>query len=339
MDRRGFLGFAAALAGSLMLPQAVFGQRRSRRINPGNFQGENYGWSPNPDARQTFIQSQAMPFLRQQNTLIEGSGAGKKALWYRMYEKITKGPLIPHEQGIGDCVSHGFGLGVDFLTCHQIEILKKRERWVTKCATEAIYGLSRVEVGKQRNSYSDGSTGVWAAEAISTYGILLRQKYKDFDFTTYDPEVAKQFGAKGLPDVLEPLAKEHPVQTVALVNSWEECRDAIYNGHMVAMCSNLGFGQFGASRDNEGFLRRSRRPWYHCMFLGAMDDESNRPGALAINSWGPKSVVGPKRHDQPDGSFWIDAENIDNAMKQGDSIAMSAYVGYPRVDVPSYVIW
>lgn len=338
MDRRDFMKWAALGAGSLLLPAHLMGQKsvftHRFRVKDGNF-----GWIPNPRARERFIRTHAKPFLRQQNEQIRDSGAGKKALWYRMYEKVTGKPLTPHYQGIGDCVGHGFGKGVDLLTCHQIDILKRREKWIADCSTEWIYGVSRCEVGGQFGSWSDGSTGVWAAEAVSEYGILLRQPYPGFDFTHYDAEVAKQFGAKGGPDSLEPLAKAHPVQTVALVHSWEECRDAIYNGHMVAMCSNLGFGDGQETRDSEGFLRRNRSPWYHCMALVAVDDEYSRPGALAFNSWGPDWVKGPKRHDQPEGSFWIDAEHIDNAMKQGDSIAMSTYKGYPSVVVPSYVIW
>lgn len=337
MDRRDFLTLAGTGAASLLLPRRLRGQRARRQPT---FQGNQFGWTPSEEARQSFIKSNVNPFLSQQKGDIDGSGAGKKALWYRMFEKVTGGRLVPHDQGIGDCVGHGFALGVDFLTCHQIEILRRREKWIAKCSSECIYGFSRVEVGGQNGRWSDGSTGVWAAEAVQNYGTLLRQAYPGgYDFTTYDPDVAKQFGANGVPDLLEPVADDHPVKTVALVSSWEECRDAIYNGHMVAMCSNLGFGNGQATRDREGFLRRSRIPWYHCMFLGAVDDESRRPGALAINSWGPDWVDGPKRHDQPDGSFWIDAEHIDDAMRQGDSIAMSNYVGYPKVDIPPYVIW
>jgi hypothetical protein len=338
MDRRGFLAAAGAAAASLWLPRRARGQRGG--IQP-SFQASDsqYGWVPNPQATENFIKSNDKPFLRQQNSLIRASGEGKKALWYRMFEKVTGGPLVPHHQLIGDCVGQGFALGVDFLTCHQIDILKKREKWVAKASSEWIYGVSRCEVGGQFDRWTDGSVGVWAAEAVSQYGVILRQPYPGgFDLTEYDPDTAKTFGAKGGPDILEPIAKQHPVQTVALVNSWEECRDAIYNGHMVAMCSNLGFGDGQARRDSEGFLRK-RGIWYHCMFLGAVDDEYRRPGALAINSWGPDWVTGPKRHDQPEGSFWIDAEWIDNAMKQGDSIAMSAYVGYPKVVVPDYIIW
>jgi hypothetical protein len=75
------------------------------------------------------------------------------------------------------------------------------------------------------------------------------------------------------------------------------------------------------------------------MVLLGVDDEYRRPGALAVNSWGKSWVSGPTRYNQPAGSFWIDAATVDAAMKQGDSIALSGYVGYPQVDIPSYILW
>ena len=47
--------------------------------------------------------------------------------------------------------------------------------------------------------------------------------------------------------------------------------------------------------------------------------------------WGGNSFVnGPRRHGQPNGSFWADASVIDRMTKQGDSIALSSYRGYPK---------
>ncbi len=47
--------------------------------------------------------------------------------------------------------------------------------------------------------------------------------------------------------------------------------------------------------------------------------------------WGGNSFVdGPKRHGQPDGSFWADASVINRMCAQGDSFAMSSYAGYPK---------
>ena len=66
------------------------------------------------------------------------------------------------------------------------------------------------------------------------------------------------------------------------------------------------------------------------MLLAGIDDTGRRPGGLFINSWGNDWITGPTRLDQPAGSFWAEADTIDDMLQQGDSFAMSSYVGYPR---------
>ncbi len=299
------------------------------------------GWVNDTESRKQFVKTHKYPFLRQRLDSIKGTGKGKKVLLYKLFEQVTGRPLVPHYQQIGDCVGMAYGLGVDVLTAVQMLMHSKSEQWVTKSATEIIYAGARIEVGKGLLK-KDGSYGTWAAEFIREWGVLLRQPYLDgeFDFTIYDGNKARALGqssGKGVPDALEPLCKLHPVKTCALVNSWEECRDAVANGYPVPMCSNIGFT---TKRDRDGFLRRGRRPWYHAMVIIGVDDEYRRAGGLIQNSWGGDIwVSGPKRHEQPDGSFWCDAATIDAAMKQGDSIALSGYVGYPRQDIPDYLIW
>lgn len=295
------------------------------------------GWVDDPVARQSFIESQEKAYLGQQNQAIHGSGEGKVVLLHKLYENVINGPLVPHFQEIGDCVAHGFGLGVDVLTAVRMLMFGQPERWITKAATEIIYAGSRVEVGGG-GIRGDGSMGTWAAEFIRNWGVLLRRAYLDgaYDYTDYSGSLSRKLGRSGVPNALEPLCREHPVKTCALVQSWEECRDAVANGYPVVMCSNTGFT---TTRDRDGFLRRTRRPWFHAMLIHGIDDSSRRPGGLVQNSWGENWVDGPTRHDQPAGSFWADARTIDRAMKQGDSIALSGYVGYPRVEIPNYEIW
>lgn len=63
----------------------------------------------------------------------------------------------------------------------------------------------------------------------------------------------------------------------------------------------------------------------------AVDDEYKRPGVLINNSWGVWNG-GPKRHGQPDGSFWVDADEFERRiLRAGDSWAFSGYQGFePR---------
>jgi hypothetical protein len=291
------------------------------------------GWLDDAEARQKFMEKYEFPLLSQQNNSIRDTGKGKVALLWKYYEQLTGQKLQPMNQGdIGDCVSMGFGMAVDMLTATQIVSEKKNEGWEAPTATEIIYGGSRVEVGHNKSS-GDGSTGAWAAEFLAEYGTLLRKKYLDWDFSQYSVDLSRKLGDSGVPDELEPLCKEHPVKTCTLVKTWEECRDSLANGYPVAMCSNLGFN---SNRDKDGFLRRTWRPWYHCMAIIGVDDSFRRPGALVINSWGPDWVSGPTRNDQPPGSFWVDASTINSGMQQGDSYSLSNFVGYPQNELPDY---
>ena len=288
-----------------------------------------FGWKENRESLERYIREHKNPFVAQQNPQIIGTGAGKKVLLHPFLERLT-GPFRPHNQAIGDCVSHGFSLGVDMLMATQIVMMNKPQIWKGFTASEPIYGGSRVEIGHY--SGGDGSTGHWAAEWLSRYGILLRRKYPGWDFRRYNGKTAARLGDLGCPDELEPTAKLHPVRTTAICTSYSEARDCIANGYPVAVCSNVGFGEGHCRRDREGFLKRRAWPWNHCMLFGGMDD-TKRPGLLCFNSWGTDWISGPKR-EQPEGTFWVDADTADDMLKQGDSFALSHLVGFPHNPIP-----
>jgi len=343
MNRRDALRLMASTAGGLVTGVSLptFAAGTPIDLHTDTNTPLYAGWLDDTKSRARFVKANRYPFLNQLSSNIKGTGKGKKVLLWKLFEQITGRPLVPHYQTVGDCVSHAFGLGIDVLTAVRILMQNKSEKWVAKSATEIIYAGSRVEVGKGVLT-KDGSRAEWAAEFIRQWGVLLRQSYLsgEHDFTIYDGHKARALGqsdGRGVPDELEPLCKLHPVKTCARVQSWEDCRDSVANGYPVIMCSNIGFN---TKRDRDGFLRRGRRPWYHGMVIIGIDDEYRRSGGLVQNSWGGDVwVSGPKRHGQPDGSFWCDAATIDAAMKQGDSIAISGYVGYPRQDIPNYIIW
>ncbi len=337
MDRREMLKWTLGAVGAAMLGCDQFSQMPKMSFSLGSEAPLYCGWLNDPEAQARFIETTAQPFLSEQNSKIKGTGEGKTVLLHKFFEYVTGAPLIPHHQTCGDCVSQAFGLGVDILTAVRMAWRNKQEVWLAKCATEIIYAGSRVEVGGGRLR-GDGSMGVWAASFVRDWGTLLRQPYLDgeFDYTNYDGDLARKLGKSGVPDVLERLCRLHPLRTCSIVRSWEECRDAVVNGYSVAMCSDVGFKD---EMDEEGFLEESRKPWYHAMLIhGAKDDR--RPGGLVQNSWGSRWITNPVPISrQPAGSFWADADVIDKAMRQGDSIALSGYVGYPRCNVPDYTLW
>jgi len=333
MDRRDALKGMAATASGLLLPKAA----SAGLFTPSNSQ---FGWTPNETSLKDFIRRHKNPYVTNLNESIKGSGKGKTVLLWKALERVMGQKLVPHNQKAPDCVSQGFALGVDFVSAIQIVLERKPEMWKGKAATEPIYGGSRVEIGGYTGR-GGGSTGHWGAEWISRYGILLRQEYPGgYDFTTYDAQKSVEYGRTGCPDALEPLTKLHPVKKVAICRSYSDLRDCIANGHPVVVCSNVGFGNGKVCRrDSEGFLTRKRKPWMHCMMFGGYDDKYRRPGALCINSWGYGWIEGPTRLEQPAGSFWIDAKTVDYMLRQGDSFALSAYVGYPKLNIPPYILF
>lgn len=295
------------------------------------------GWIPSKKSSDDFIKSHTKPYFSQNCKSISGTGDGKKALLWKFYESATGNNLVPHKQTDSDCVSHGWGLGIDIVDA--IQITHGNGKWVNKVATEIIYAGGRVEIagGRYRGG---GMNGFDAARWCENYGVLLRQPYLDgkYDFTHYNGTKARKWAHNcsgrnacttwggGVPNELEPLCKEHPVRTTTLITTWSQAKDALYNGYPIAICSNYGFTD---KRDKDGFARQ-QGTWYHCMLLAGYDDTNRRPGGLIINSWGANWIDGPTRLGQPSGSFWVDADVLHRMLLQGDSFAISNYVGYPR---------
>jgi hypothetical protein len=288
------------------------------------------GWVERPKEVDKVLGDLRHPVFGVTARPIKDSGKGKVVLLHKALAQIM-GHFPIHEQTIGDCVSHGWGLGIDVLKAVQITA-GAREEFKGETATEIVYAASRVEVGGGRLGNGDGSLGAWASKAVSeAVGTLVRGKYGSLDLTTYSGATAKKLGAPraGVPDSLEPQAREHTVKTVSLVQNYEEARDAIANGYPVPVCSNRGFA---SKRDAKGFAKPSGS-WAHCMLFAAVDDADGRPGLLVINSWGTRWITGPLRHDQPEGSFWCDADVADKMLAEQDSFAMSGYLGYPAQDL------
>lgn len=297
-----------------------------------------FGYSPIPRETQRFVATLTRPTFGLAAPKLWNSGAGQIMLLHKVVERVAN--VFPiHDQAIGDCVSHGFALAVDILRC--VKLLRGGNegawgdsKWV---ATEPLYACSRVEIGGGVMGRDDGSTGAWAAQAVRDYGVLLRQKYeaggKTFDFTEYSGSLARQWGKRGagVPDELEPISRTHEVREVTLVTSYTEARDAIYNGFPVVVCSQQGFGE---TRDKDGFAEPADS-WAHCMCFIAVDDAASRKGLLCMNSWGPDWITGPKRLDQPHGSFWVDAEVVEQMLRNDgnpDSFAISDFIGFPSAN-------
>jgi hypothetical protein len=126
------------------------------------------------------------------------------------------------------------------------------------------------------------------------------------------------------PDTLEPSLRRHPVKAATMVNRYEAARDMLASGYPDRLPVIAASPISGTPRASP-----AQRIMVHQMAFIACDDAHTRPGLLCMNSWGPDWISGPKRHDQPEGSFWVDAEVATKMLRQGDSFALSGYEGLP----------
>ena len=293
------------------------------------------GWVDDPAKVEEIMNDLPFPVFQDVWQPIKGTGKNKKTLLYDYIRKASGGKFPKRKQTVGDCVAQGAAYAVDAVKSVDIVINKEFEEWVAETATEDIYAGSRVQIGKGRLR-GDGSIGAWAARYVNEYGAVPRGKYGNIDLTKYSGSKARSWGrgGVGVPKTLLPIAKKHPVLTVSKVTTYEEVRDLISNGYAVTIASSQGFS---SRRDGEGFAS-PKGSWAHQMSILAVDDEYKRPGVLVQNSWG-KWNGGPKRHDQPDGSFWVDAEEIEKRiLKKGDSWAFSGYEGFKPRELNTRII-
>ncbi len=265
----------------------------------------NKGWIPMPEVAKAY--AQRLPNLQHMVSGLRPVQDDKPVVLTNMYKKVTGKDIPCGPQGIGDCVSFGNACGLN--TYQGVMIATGKANYVLEdAATESIYALGRCEVGGQWNSYQDGACGAWMSESMTRYGCLSRVK-----IGPYDPKRAKSWGAKGLPDDLEPEAKLHLYKTAVLVTDYSVAVQLIQAGYPVVVCSNQGFGD---ERDQDGFLR-ARGTWNHCMcYVGCRFD---REGLLCCQSWGSDVPSGPQVFEQSPNSFWIEKSTVQRMLSQRDT--------------------
>lgn len=301
MLRREFLALAAA---QILLPHG----RGERSL----------GWLPNqldPDWK---------------TSQLNGFGEGKVSCLWKPWKQATGKDWIATKQKHTDCVAVTAGTCLDLLTAVQVVtgygVFKKHS------ATDPIYSGGRNNIVHDHTSA--GMRGEWAIEYLKKYGNLLRQRYGIYDFTEYSEATCIKWDSAPLPEELLTLASDHPLLDSSSLSSWEEIRDAVSAGHPVMFCSTMGLEN--DTRDKQGFVKPSGT-WYHAMTIAGTKDD-DRPGGCFLNSYGEAWASGPKVHDQPNGSVWVDAEYIDKYAKMYEVHAFSTYKGFP-VPERDYILW
>jgi len=251
-----------------------------------------------------------------------GDGEGKISLPFKSLLKFDPSFGPTERQTTGDCVAHSTRNAVDITRSVEIDIKGDNEEFVARGATEAIY--------QSRGHMGQGMTCSGAARYVhETGGILLRKDYGDVDLSKYNSSLGAR---KQIPkDVYVTEAKKHQVKTISNIRTVEEARDALANGYALSVCSGYGFSSV---RDKNGIAKRSSG-WSHAMAWIACDDTReiyNETLFLIQNSWGIWNS-GPKRLDQPEGSFWIREKDARGMLSGGGAWVFSDVDGFPARNI------
>lgn len=253
------------------------------------------------------------------------SGEGKLSLPFKSLLKFDPGFGPAERQETGDCVAHSTRNAVDITRAVEIDIRGEAEAFVARGATEGIY--------QSRSHRGQGMTCSGAARYVSTEGgILIRRKYDDVDLSSYRVGLGAN---KRIPrSVFIDEARKNQVKTISMVTTIEEARDALANGYALSCCSGLGFS---STRDKNGIASR-KGGWNHAMAWIACDDTREVIDEILFliqNSWG-KWNSGPKRHGQPDGSFWVREKDARAILNARGSFVFSDVDGFPARELPNY---
>ena len=266
-----------------------------------------------------------------------GSSAGGVFLPFRSILKFEP-DAFKTAQKRGDCVSFGTRNAHDIPRAVEIDIANEPECWVALCATEPEY--------KHRGHSGEGASCSRIAKWVTTDGgMLLRKDYSDsfgIDLSEYNSDTRRwsSNGRRGndAPTIEE--AKKHPVRYITRVQGPDEAADALANGYAMSVCSSYGFTK---RRDDEGIARPSGS-WAHCMCVCAVDSAASTIRKhrgrlfLILNSWGYHWISGPKRHNQPGGSFWVTERTMKGMIGANGTFAFGDTLGFPRKDLPNHLL-
>jgi hypothetical protein len=281
------------------------------------------GWIDDPVAVQATQATLAVPVFATTEANAADTLPDHAYLWEAYRKTVGKLPPAKNQGSVGSCVS--FGTNTAIRRTMAVEIFVGEPEEFRDIAEEITYGGSRIEIGGGRIS-GDGSVGAWAAKFVEQFGVVARGVYGNVDLGEYSESRCRDYGRRGVPDELEPVAKQHPIKTVTQVRNWEEAKRALASGYGIAICSNQGFEM---RRDSRGICDPSGS-WAHCMALDGYHVEAGREYGHIVNSWGDNAHTGPVGWGDPGGDgFWAESGVVNRMLGQDDSWAFSALQGFP----------
>lgn len=296
--------------------------QQTHQIYESGFRGVTYDWASVCYMRRTTMSFYSMfPQAR-------GYGRGKLSLPFKAAIVMDAQFGIYEAQTTGDCVSHATRNAGMMDYC--IDAMFGETTYKGRLATENIYG-ARGHGGQGANC----SRLAMYVSQEGAGGFLPRARYEDgrnsVDLSVYNSRIGHNWGRPGTPSWLNKIAAQNKALRVFRVDSVEEAVDALAMGFGISMCSGYGFS---SSRNEDGLCER-RGGWSHAMAWVGVDDTDwahqkyGGPLFLIQNSWG-RWNSGPKRHEQPDGSFFVRPSVSSSMIRGGGGYVTASVRGYDR---------
>lgn len=302
----------------------------------------NFGRYEDPEHTERFFGNQPQIMTAAADILAQDDNADVDLC--SIYTEVTGKPWNSRNQNPrGFCV--GFG-NAKMATLSIAMMVKAGEiSWPgADVAIEPIYGGSRWEVGtlKYRSNIArggDGSVGSWAAEWLLEWGVLLMQRYDQLDLTDYSMSRCDEYGRRGVPDNIEPTAKQYPLKAMTRVDTGEQAWRMVGQLFPLVHCSNQGFTM---TRDSAGISRPSGS-WAHC--AGWSGRFTLRGGTRVLrydNSWdgsedgrgylgGNVTVQGANGEIKLNGNqFLVPLEIVDRMCQAKETYAMAGPKGFTK---------
>lgn len=282
------------------------------------------GWGGYDKAQEAWsmIGSEFSPFF------ITGQQKSTEGSTFRGWEaarKVLGKDLDCPAQETGDCVAVA---ATNLMNLTQlIEIAAGEQEKFKRLFSPYSYAIGRCLIGKnQLKGRGAGSIGSWQAFAIQKYGVLPAETE---GLPSYSGQLADTWGDdKGGWRKFIETGDDHKINTVSKINSWTQLVDALSNGYLCTIASDIGF-EYKARSD--GFHKR-RGSWAHQMGIWGISDDKKKPWVAIHNQWGD-------RHGQlrdfatdelwPSGMIRSRPEGIEEAFKRGEVYAYSGFDGFP----------
>ena len=198
-----------------------------------------FGYLPDPAGSDAFVATLPHPTLASAAPGFHADEQ-REVMLYPALLQCLPGWKRGSQGNVGSCVGWGASLAVDIVAACDVVYRNEPEQVKGRTIEASLYGFSRVEArGQRMNTGGDGSTGFHAAKAIRDFGSLhYGVNYGGLTIPEKDKQQRdREWGRNGVPDVLEPFAKQRRCSETTLAVNFEQAAAAIQNGYPVVVCS------------------------------------------------------------------------------------------------------